>query len=102
VLASSLGSDKECLKEDRVTISLDKSTLRQCLNGVPSQAKSDVKKSWLAKEEANTIIDYANEMANKWWPWAKGGLRSMQMKSLGHIKVQTSTELTTIGQIGFS
>ena len=59
---------EECLKKDKVAISITKSTLKWHLNGVPSQAKSNAERSWLVDEEANTIINYTNEMANEGWP----------------------------------
>src|SRR5712672_433413 len=62
---------EECFKQDKVTISLTKSTLKRRLNGVPSQAKSNAAKSWLVDKEADAIIDYANERANEGWPLSR-------------------------------
>lgn len=57
--------EERCWKEDKTKISLDKSTLTSCLNGVLSQAQSNAKRGWLTDREADAIIKYANQMASK-------------------------------------
>jgi len=61
--------EERCWREDKVKISLDKSTLTHHLNGVLSQAQSNANtKSWLTEGEADAIISYANQMASEGWP----------------------------------
>ena len=62
--------EEECWKEDKTKISLDKSTLTHCLNGVSSQAQSNASGGWLTEGEADVIINYACRMANKSWPFS--------------------------------
>jgi hypothetical protein len=69
-------------------------TLRQRVNGVLSQAKSNVKKGWLVEEEADTIINYANEMANEGWPLSR---RRIKKHTNEIIRVHQGADFDRVG-----
>lgn len=55
---------ERCWEEDNVEIHLDKQTLSRRLQGIKSQAKSNVQKGWLTEEEEQVIINFAISIAN--------------------------------------
>ena len=63
--------EERCWEEDEMRITLDKTTLKRRLEGVPSQAKSNAEwYSWLMDVEADALIEYALQLGREGWPFS--------------------------------
>jgi len=63
--------EERCWEEDEMCITLDKTTLKRHLEGVPSQAKSNAERySWLMDVEADALIEYALQLEREGWPFS--------------------------------
>ena len=63
--------EERCWTEDQMRINLSKTTLKQRLEGVPSQARSNAERgSWLRDSEADALIEYALQLGREGWPFS--------------------------------
>ncbi|RXW17484.1 hypothetical protein EST38_g8369 [Candolleomyces aberdarensis] len=61
---------QQCLEEDKVLITIDKTTISRRLNGVPSQADANFdKNSWLSRKEEKALVKFALACADQGFPW---------------------------------
>jgi hypothetical protein len=57
--------EDECWEEEKVQITISKSSLSRYAQGGKTQAQFNAEKSWLTKEEADVIIEFATSVANQ-------------------------------------
>jgi hypothetical protein len=57
--------EDECWEEEKVRITISRTSLSRYAQGGRTQAQSNAEKSWFTNEEADVIIEYAIELANQ-------------------------------------
>lgn len=60
--------EKKCFHETKKVVKLSKSTLSRRINGGRSVQEAHEESKWLSKEEADTVVKYAIECANRNFP----------------------------------